>query len=64
MVGWSRETLRGPDAFACGAVPEVRTPLRASSLNPDLVTGGVSLAGSRQDMNFVPIFECFFPAYI
>ena len=48
-MGQSRETPGGPDAFACGAVPEVRTPLRASSLKPDLVMGGVSLAGSRQN---------------
>ena len=29
--------------------PEVRTPLRASTLNPDLVTGEVSLTGSGQE---------------
>ena len=48
MVGRSREIPGGPDAFACGAVPEVWMPLCASSLNLDPVTGGVSLAGSWQ----------------
>ena len=49
MVGRSRETPGGPDAFGCGVVPEVWTPLRASTLNPDLVMGGISLAGSQQE---------------
>ena len=49
MVGQSRESPGGPDAFACGAVPEVHTLLRASSLKPDLVMGGIPLASSRQN---------------
>ena len=58
MVGLSRETAGGPDAFACGAVPEVWTPLRASSLNLDLVTGGVSLAGSQQIISKLLLLYC------
>ena len=53
MVGWSRETPGGPDAFACGEVLEVWTPLCASSLNPDFVMGGVSLANSQQNGSLV-----------
>ena len=47
-MGQSREIPGGPDAFACGAVPEVWTPLRASFLDPEFVTSGVSLPSSQQ----------------